>query len=95
MKWYPISDSELRFLAVADGASALLFSFGSACVVFALDLTKDFAMASDVPVAAATTWGGYKVAAWILGFVSGMSGAAVVVWRGMTVKKLKDATDFN
>lgn len=94
MKYYPVSDAELRNLTLTNTAATFAFSVASACGVFALDLTKDFAMATGVPAATFATWGGFRLTAIAVGVIASLAGVALIVWRQRIVSDLKTETEF-
>lgn len=95
MKYYPVTDAELRDQGRSSATSAVAFSIASACLVFALDLTKDFAITADVPAEAIATWGGYRIAAVAIGVASFSVGLYLTVRRWIFIHDLKRETDFD
>jgi hypothetical protein len=95
VKYYPVTDAELRDQGLSNTASAVAFSIASACAVFVLDLTKDFAITADVPAAAAVTWGGYRIAAMVVGAASLLVGFYLTWRRHRFVGDLKRETRFD
>lgn len=95
MKYFPVSESELRTFAILNGAAAASFSIAAGALTFGLDLSKDFALAADIPEGAAIVWGGYKFASFIVAAMFSIFGIALLVYRRHLVSEIKSQTEFD
>jgi hypothetical protein len=95
VKVYPIAESELFQLAAISVFAVLCFSIASACFGFALDLHKDISITPDMADTTAAYWSGIRVILFTMSGVFSLAGVGLIIWRGLTVKAIKDSTDFS
>jgi len=90
MRYFSISDSELRTIGLANLGQNFLLALGSAMLAFSLDIFKDTTLAESIPTKAAEIASYVQPICLILGVVFYSGAAGVWYWRkGMidTIKK--------
>lgn len=90
MKCYPITDSELKQLGLANIAMTATFGAGSACFAFALDIFKDTALAGSVPPAADVLVNAIQPLGYVFGAAFWVGSIVVWIWRRNMIQTIKD-----
>lgn len=90
MRYFSISDSELKTIGLANLGQSFFYAAGSAFLAFSLDIFKDTTLAASVPTQAAEIASYVQPLCFVLGLFFYAAAGLIWVWRkGMidTIKK--------
>lgn len=94
MRGYPITEGELGQLFGIGIFAAICFSLSAGLFGFALDITKDFAFASDISQTIVSFWSAIRVSSWIASAVLFLGGVGFVIRGRSVLNNIKKSTIF-
>lgn len=94
MKAYPITEGELGQLTAIGGGALFCFSLGAGLFGFSLDVSKDLAMAPNLPIEAVSAWEIISIYAKNSSWASFGIGSFLLLWRHNVLSRIKNETTF-
>lgn len=93
MKVYGITENEIRTLTVINVAVVVLFSIGTGCIAFGIDLHKDLLLTPNLPEQAQVLKSVLRPLSYISGGVLYLLGLLVWYYRGGFIRTLKQESN--